>query len=102
MTVGVIGDGAVLKFGDEFLLVLVAFFGEVLHCIGLGNLNAAEVFLAACKFQHLVLNGLEVCIGEGAAVHIYIVVEAIFNCGADTELHAREQGLQGFCHKVGR
>ncbi len=47
MTVGVIGYGTVFKFGDEFLLVLVAFFGEVFHGVGLGDLYALEIFLAA-------------------------------------------------------
>ncbi len=101
MTVGVVCDSAVFKLRDKFLLVLVAFFGEVLHGICFGNLYAAEVFLAAGKFQHLVLNGLEVCLREGSAAHVYVIVEAVFNCGPNAELHAGEKGLQGLCHKVG-
>ena len=100
MTVGVICDGTVLKLGDKLLLVLVSLLREVLHGIGLGNLNAAEILLAAGKLQHLVLDSLEVCVSEGAAAHVYVIVETVLDCRADTELHSGEQGLKGLCHKV--
>ena len=101
LAVRVVCDGTVFQLGNELLLVLVALFGEVGHGVGLGDLDAAEVLLLAGEFQHLVLDGLEVRVREGAAVHVHVVVETVFDGGADAELDAREQGLEGFGHEVG-
>ena len=100
LAVGIISNGTVFQLGDELLLVLVSLFGEILHSIGLGHLDAAEVLLLAGKLQHLVFDGLEVCVREGAAVHVHVVIEAVFDGRADTELHAREKGLQRLGHQV--
>ena len=102
MAVGIISDGAVFQFGNELLFVLVPFFGEIGQGIRLGYLYAAEIFLAAGQLQHLGFDGLEIGVRERTAVHIDIVVETILDGGADTELHPREQGLEGFGHEVGR
>ncbi len=102
LAVGIIGDGAVFQLRDEFLLVRVPFLGEVFEGVRLGHLYALEVLLLAGEFQHFVLDGLEVRVRQGAAVHVHIVIEAVFDGRADAELHAREQGLQGLCHQVRR
>ena len=101
LAVGVVCDGTVFQLGDEFLLVLVALFREVGKGLGLGHIDAAEVLLLAGEFQHLVLDGLEVRVREGAAVHVHVIVETVLDGGADAELDAREQGLERFGHQVG-
>ncbi len=100
LAVGIVGDGTVFQFGNQFLLVLVSFFGEIFEGIGLGDLDAAEVLLLTGEFQHLVLDGFEIRVRKGAAAHVHVIVEAVFNGRADTELHPREQGLKGLCHQV--
>ena len=102
LAVGIVSDGTVFQFGDEFLLVLVALLGEIGHGIGLGDLDAAEVLLLAGELQHLVLDGLEIGIREGTAVHVHVIVEAVLDGRSDTELHAGEKGFQGLGHQVGR
>ena len=101
LAVGVVCDGTVFQLGNELLLVLVALFGEVGQGFGLGDVDAAEVLLLAGEFQHLVLDGLEVGVRQGAAVHVHVVVETVLDGGADAELDAREKGFEGLGHEVG-
>ncbi len=102
LAVGIIGDRAVFQFGDELLLVLVTLLGEVGHRIGLGDLDAAEILLLAGELQHLVLDGLEIGIRQGAAVHVHVIVETVLDGRADAELDTGEEGLEGLGHQVGR
>ncbi len=94
------GDGAVLEVADEFALVLVALLGEVLESLGLADLGAYELLLLAGELDHLVLDGLEFGLNELMAAEIDVIVESVLDCRSDTELDARIESLESFCHKM--
>ena len=99
-SVCIVGDGAVGKFADEFALVLVALRLEMLHGVCLGDFDSLEILLAPGEFEHLLLHLGKVCVRDGAPAEVHVVVEPVFNCGADSELYARIDGFEGFRHKV--
>ena len=101
-TVGIIGNGTVFEFADEFALILVALLLEILHCLGLGHLYALEIFLPLGKFEHFLLDLGQVGFGKGGAGEVDIIVEAVLDSGSDAELHTGIEALEGLCHKVGR
>ncbi len=94
------GDGTVSKILDQFQFVLVAFAGEVLHGIGLGDIGTYEGALLAGELLHLGLDILEIGIAKGAVTEIHIVVEPVLDGWAYAELDARIEHLQGFGQQV--
>ena len=94
-------DGPVLKLVYEFALVLVALPGEIVQGLGLGNLPAFESLLGLRELLHLVLDRLQVGIGNLPASEVHIIVEPRFDGRAHTELHTRVKSLQRLRHKMG-
>ena len=99
-SVGVVCDGTVSKVADEFTLVFLSCLGEMLHCLGLWYIDADELLLLACKFEHLLLDPREVGIGNLVAGKVHVVIETVLDCRADTELHSREEFLKSLGHEV--
>ena len=100
-TVRIEGDGAVLEVRDELDLVLVALFGEGLEGFGLGNLAADELLLVAGELLHLLFDSREIGFGDGRR-GIDVVVESVLDGGADAELDARVEVLEGLGQQVRR
>ena len=99
-SVCIVGDGAVGKLADELALVLVALRLEMLHGVCLGDFDPGEILLTPGEFEHFLLHLGKVCVCDGAPAEVYVIVEAVFDCGADSELNARIDGFEGFCHEV--
>ena len=95
------GNGSVLKFADELAFVLVTLCGESFHCLLFRNLATDKLFVLACKFNHLVLDGLQFCLRQLPASEIDVIVATVLNCRTDSELDSRIQSLKGFCHQMG-
>ena len=93
-------DGAVLEFPYKLALVLIALLGEIPERILLADLGTHEDLLPAGQFQHLVLDGLQFRLGELVSAEIDIIIEAVFDCRADSELDARIKGLESLGHKM--
>ena len=102
VTTFIIGDGTVFQLADEFLLVFVAFLGEILQCFGLAHVNALESLLLASQFKHLLLDGYKVGFGQGDVACVDVVVETGIHCRTNAELHTFVQSLDGLSHEVGR
>ena len=100
--VGVEGDGTVLETSDEVALVLVAFLSIGVHGLGLGYFLAYEMLFLAGQLYHLVLDLLEVRVGDGPVPQIHVIVESVLDRRTDTELDAGIEQLQGLGHQVGR
>ena len=99
--VGVERNRAVLEVGDELDLVLVALLGEGLEGLGFRDLAPYERLLVAGELLHLLLDARQVGLGDGGR-RVYVVVEAVFDGGADTELDARIERLERFGQQVRR
>ena len=89
VAVGVERDLAVLEILDELALVFVVLVFEILEGVRLGHLLALEGLLGAGEFNHLVLNLLEIRLGNLPVAEIHIIVEPIFHGRAYSELDAR-------------
>ena len=100
-TVRIEGDGTVLEVRDELDLVLVALFGESLEGFGLGDLAADELLLVAGELLHLLFDSREIGFGDGRR-GIDVVVESVLDGGADAELDARVEVLEGLGQQVRR
>ena len=100
-TVRIEGDGAVLEVRDELDLVLVALLGEGLQGLGLGYFATHERLLVAGELLHLLFDARKVGFGDRRR-RIDVVVEAVFDGGADAELDARVEGLEGLGQQVRR
>ena len=100
--VGVEGDGTVLETSDEVALVLVAFLSIGVHGLGLGYFLAYEMLFLAGQLYHLVLDLLEVRVGDGPVPQIHVIVESVLDRRSDTELDAGVKEFQCLGHKVGR
>ena len=98
--VGIICNGAVLELGDKLLLVLVAFFRKICHCIGLGDILAYKILLFSRKLEHLLLYLRKVGVGKCHTAEVDIIVEAVLNSRSDTEFNARVESLESLCHKM--
>ncbi len=98
----IIGNGSVFQFADQLALVRIAFLFEMLERVRLGNGDTLESLLLAGQFEHLLLYLREVSLGEGLAIHVDIIIEAILDGRSDAELDTRIQGFEGFRHQVGR
>ncbi len=99
--VGIEGDGAVLEVRDQLDLVLVALLGEGPERFGLGDLAADELLLVAGELLHLLFDSRKVGLGDRRR-GIDVVVEAVFDGGADAELDARVERLEGLGQQVRR
>jgi hypothetical protein len=94
------GDMSVLKFAYEFALVVFATVAEHLERVGFGNVGTAYLFLFANKLHHLLLDFREVFRCDLVFSRVDVIIEAVFDCRADTELHAWIKLLKGFGEKV--
>ena len=74
----------------------------MLHCIGLADLDALEVFLSLSELQHLLFDLGEIRFGKGGPGEVHIIVETILDGGTDSEFHTGIEAFEGLCHKVGR
>ncbi len=99
-SVGIECNGAVLQVPDKLDLVRVAFLGEVLEGLGLGDLFAFEGLFGAGEFYHLVFDGLEVGLADGAVAKVNVVIKSGFHGRAHAEADAGIKGLEGLGHKV--
>ena len=95
------GDGPVLEVLDQFALVGIPLLLEVFHRIGLGDLRTLESFLGTGQGGHLVLDGLEVGIGDLPVAQVHVVVESGLNGRTHAEFGARVQGFDRLRHQVG-
>ena len=100
-TVRVERDLAVLQVLDELALVLVALLLEIVHRIRLGHLLALERLLSSRQLDHLVLNRLEVGLGNLPVAQVHVVVETDLDSRSHTELDARVERFKRFRHQVG-
>jgi hypothetical protein len=91
--VGIEGDRPVLQVADQLAFVGVALFGEVPERVGLRDLGAHQRLLLTCELRHLGLDAGQVGFGDGDG-GIHVVVESVFDGGADTEADARIEGLE--------
>ena len=102
-TLGVGGNVAVFKFGNEFVLVGLSVVTEEFQCIVLADAFADECLLLLLEFLNLLFNFLKVFFTDCDTLggH-YIIVESVFYGGTDSELGAGPEFLHGFSHEVCR
>ena len=102
VALGVGGDVAVLKLADELALVCLAAVAEHLQGVGLADVLAHDGLLLAGELEHALLYFGKIGVGELVLARVDVIVEAVFDGGADAELHAGVKLLQGFGQQVGR
>ena len=95
------GDRAVFQIVDQLQFVFVAFLGEVVQCFGFGHLAAHEFDFLGGQLLHFGFDFRKV-IRRDAIIHeIDVVVEAVFDMGADAELDTGIKAFNGGGHQVG-
>ena len=102
VTLGISGDVTVFQVIDEFALQGLALVAEELQRIGLADVGADNSLIFLCEFSHLFLNLGEVCIGQGGAASVDVIVETILHSGTNTELYVGIQLLKGLGQQVCR
>ncbi len=93
---------AVVQLADALQLVLVALLGEEVDGLGLAHLAARDGRLGLHQLHHLLLNLGEIFTRYLIVHKIDIVVEAVLDGGAETELDAGIELLQSRGQQVGR
>ena len=97
----VCGNMAIFELTDKFALILLAAIAEHLESVGLRDIGANDLLLIASEFEHFSLDFGEILGCNLIFSRVDIVIEPGFDGGADTELHAGIQFLEGFSQKVG-
>ena len=92
-------DGVLGKVVNELHLVGLAALLHKLDGLGAGQLKALQLELFLADFAHLGLQLGELGLGEGLG-GVEIIVEAVFNGGADGELDLGMQPLHGLGQNV--
>ncbi len=95
-------DVSVLKLAYKLALVDFAAVAEHTERVGLGNVLADDILLAAGKLEHLLLYFREILGGDLMLAGIYVVIESVFDGRTDSELHTGVKFLKGLCEKVRR
>ena len=91
--VGIVGDGSVLEFADEFALVRILLVLEMLHGCRLGDIDTGEGLLGPGEVEHFLLNLGQVGISDLMTGKVHVIIEAVLDGGADAELDAGIEGL---------
>ena len=102
VALGIGGDVTVFQVIDELALEGLALVTEELERVGLADVGTYHFLVLLGEFCHLLLNLGEVCVGQGVATGVDIIVETCLNSRANAELHARVQLLQGLGEQVCR
>ena len=93
-------DGAVGQLADQLRLVDFAPVSEELQGVGFRDVGPADGFLLAHQLGHLSLDLGEIAFLDDRLARIHVIIEPVLDGGADTELDAGIQLLQGFGHEV--
>ena len=94
------GDDRVLgQVVDKLHLVGLALLLHELEGLGPGQLKALQLQLLLADLAHLGLQLGELILGEGLG-GVEVVVKAVFNCGADGQLHLGVEPLHGLGQDV--
>ena len=99
IAVPVQGDGPVFEALDQLDLVGLAHIVEQLDGVGLGNVHPLERNRGINDALHFRFDGFEL-IGRKRRFHVEIVVEAVFDGGADGHLGGGGELLDGRSHDV--
>ncbi len=92
---------AVLKLGDKLAFVGLAAVAEEFERVGLADVGAFDFLLLLGEFKHTLLDFGEFGGGERVLAWVDVVVEPVFDGGADAELHPRIKLLKSFGEEVG-
>ena len=93
-------DCTILQLADQLSLINLATITEHLHGVSFRNILTFDLLFLSDQFRHLSLNRGEIALLDHGLTRIYIIIETIFNCRADTELDTRIQLLQSLRHQV--
>ena len=97
------GDMSVFELCNKFVFIGLPVIAEEFERVVLRYALAHKGFLAGNELLHLLLDFREIAFADADALRRHhVVVETVFNGGADTELRAGPKFLHGFCHEVGR
>ena len=92
-------DGVLRQIVDQLDLVrLLGLFHER-NGLGAGQLKALELQLFLADLAHFLLDGFKV-VGREGVLAVDVVIEALFDRGADGELRARVQAADRLRHDV--
>ena len=82
------GYCAVLKF--VYQLAFIYFSPVAKHCKGIGfrDVFAHNRIFHPCELKHLFLYLGKVCCGYCMLTRVYVIIESIFHCRANTEFHS--------------
>lgn len=100
VALGVCGDVSVFEFADKLAFVLLAAVAEKLEGVCFGDVATYHGVGGTCQFEHLGLDAREVGGGDGIACGVDVIIEPVFDGGADAEFDSGEEFLQRFGQQV--
>lgn len=96
------GDFAVIEFADAFEFVLVTFFGKEVDGFGFGDFATCDGCLGLNKFHHAFFDFREVFGGYFIFAEVDVVIETVFDGGAEAELDTGVELFECGSEKMGR
>ena len=102
VALGISSDVTVFQVIDELALEGLSLVTEELQGVGLADVGTDNGLILLGEFCHLFLNLGEVCVGQGVATGVDVIVETVLYCRADTELYTGVQLLQCLGQQVSR
>ena len=102
ITLCVGGDFAVFEFTNEFAFQGLSLVAKIAQCVGFRDVGSHHSLFARHNFLHFLFDFLKIGTCDGVITGVDVVVEAVFNSRANTELYALVELLQGFSEQVGR
>ena len=98
---GICSDITVFEVGYEFAFIVFATLAKEFQSVGLADVSAYDILFFACELKHFLLDFGKIGICKFVVTGVDVVVETIFDCRADTELHTRVKFLQCLGEQVG-
>lgn len=96
VALGVCGDVSVFEFADKLAFVLLAAVAEELEGVCFGDVATYHGVACTSQFEHLGFDAGEVGGGDGIACGVDVIIEPVFDGGADAEFDSGEELLQRF------
>lgn len=100
VALGVCGDVSVFEFADKLAFVLLAAVAEELEGVCFGDVATYHGVACTSQFEHLGFDAGEVGGGDGIACGVDVIIEPVFDGGADAEFDSGEELLQRFGQQV--
>src|SRR5690606_5372549 len=94
ITLPVEGDRSVCKVVNQFDLVFVSLFPEVVEGLALWHTAPKKRARLLCEFNHLFLYCRKLFVTEGPSIQVDVIIEAVIDRRTNTELDTGIQRLQ--------